>query len=539
MDQLINSRIDILKELISFIDEDIIPLYILEDNDFIIITEAISHLKTLSTSISGKSIFQLAENTALSSNIANIVKKILNAYSITASKEENRKLVLHINSVVNKLNHNGLTITNSAVDLIYTKYSDKLQDMVAEFKKYRYIWDIYSTVIDKVSSSDELIDINESVKDYILGSKDIEWSSGELNPFFKSFGLIPITNTIRLDILAMLAFGKSTKTLSGLSALAKQKKVDLIVIKKLLDRGIKYNILDLLDYAISKDYSISNADDDGITQKTIDRFDNINYISNTINNFSVKYKYIVKSDRPTVLIIEELATGVYHILSTNLGNVLTEKKDIPNGFMEFVFAGKHSTRISEYNSLLNKKIVKNMFLDVHFDINEKSKQITRKSTDPTYMKVKIYKGIMDEYRVLASKPIDSVYKFSKIVHDKKFSKIFSDTILETYYSYLNTSSILKRLDVQNIPKTEIYTSFMVYLNKYEKDFAKKIHDDLNDEIVRIQKDKILDQPDAQKQLEAIFDQLVSAALASVISADSNLFESLDNKLYLTKLSLID
>ena len=613
MDQLINSRVKIIEELISFIEEDIIPLNILADNDEIIVGESILHLKTLSKSIdvkfkgdkskstiktsqSSSSIFQLTETIILSSIVADIIKKILNTNSITTMivniHEKDRKLLLHVNNIIGKLTHNDLAISNIVVDKIYTQYfNESLADMVVEFKKYHYLWNIYSAVIskffdstktanigttiiddeniiDKTTASksnqitqmkklQELIDINEGIKDYIIGGDQIvKWSEGDLNPFIKSFGLVPITNIISLDTLAILAFGKTVKNLTGLETLCKQKKTDLIVIKKILDRGIKYDILNLLDYKISKDYRITNDDNDGITQQTIDRFDNINYISKSTGNFSVKYsikklasetardKKSNKIDVRPVLIIEELATGVYHILSTNLDGLamnkyITEKTDIPNGFIEFISTGKHTTRINAYNDLINKRIVRNIFLGIHFNIKEKSEQITKKSYDPKYLKDKIYRAIMDEYRRISSKQIKNIYSFSKIAHDKKFNKIFSDVILEKYYSYLNTGQILKRLESQNIPKTEIYTSFMFRLNKYEKDFIKKMHDGLIKEIIIIQKNNVFEQSDSQKQLELIFDRLVFSVLTDVINIDSNLFESLDYKLYLTKLSLID
>jgi hypothetical protein len=613
MDQLINSRVKIIEELISFIEEDIIPLNILADNDEIIVSESILHLKTLfksidvkfkgdkskstiKTSQSSSSIFQLTETIILSSIVADIIKKILNTNSITTMivniHEKDRKLLLHVNNIIGKLTHNDLAISNIVVDKIYTQYfNESLADMVVEFKKYHYLWNIYSAVIskffdstktanigttiiddeniiDKTTASksnqitqmkklQELIDINEGIKDYIIGGDQIvKWSEGDLNPFIKSFGLVPITNIISLDTLAILAFGKTVKNLTGLETLCKQKKTDLIVIKKILDRGIKYDILNLLDYKISKDYRITNDDNDGITQKTIDRFDNINYISKSTGNFSVKYsikklasetardKKSNKIDVNPVLIIEELATGVYHILSTNLDGLamnkyITEKTDIPNGFIEFISTGKHTTRINAYNDLINKRIVRNIFLGMHFNIKEKSEQITKKSYDPKYLKDKIYRAIMDEYRRISSKQIKNIYSFSKIAHDKKFNKIFSDVILEKYYSYLNTGQILKRLESQNIPKTEIYTSFMFRLNKYEKDFIKKMHDGLIKEIIIIQKNNVFEQSDSQKQLELIFDRLVFSVLTDVINIDSNLFESLDYKLYLTKLSLID
>jgi hypothetical protein len=445
--------------------------------------------------------------------------------------------------------------------------TDKFEKLSNEFRKYVYTWFVYVNItnklldhlreIDDIKTITQVLDINEQNKDYILNyvhMDDIHLNSTNpdkmTNPQLTTFTLIPITDLMTIDQLADLLklqakpLKLQAKPSAGLKLddfvkICKTKKVDVIVIKKYLNRGIQYDILTLLDYTKSKTFSINNSADDGITKDTIDRFTNIKYISkldkSTLMDF--KSEYIYKFDEQStfdILVIEELYPGKYHIMSNTMAYtdfdlksvcIKHDQNPIANTLLN---KSKKITRIDNYNNYMNKNILSNMFLEVLPNIAELQKV---SKVDPTYLKNSIYRGIVNKYEELDTKPMKSIFDFSKLIHSSEFSNTFEMIITDYYYNYIE-----KTFDLGDISKSEIYTSFANITNIYNRDFNKKIHDEFMKEIPNIAILNIFENPPQKIKAEllAIFEKLLLDILNVIITIDVNLFQSIDYKIKLLK-----
>ena len=454
------------------------------------------------------------------------------------------------------------------------------EKLLSKFRLYIYTWDLYieltKKVVDNYASEESIInaimDLNESNKDFILGYASADNDAKidkELvvnNPWLKTYGLIPISKGMSIEKIAEIVFKAKAKSIEELEKLCKKHDSELIITKKIATKCIEYDVLDLLDYGKSKAFEASNRDGDGITLDVVKRFNNIKYINPTdpadpvnsdLSNIvkdgqKAKNKVLIQKAKNKVLILEEICINAYHILSNSYNTVepeYTVGKSSVKKFIEFAQSADNSKRIHNYNNLFNKKVMSNMFLGTLPDLKQVENRAEKVvSMDPKYLRNTIYNSIISKYKELVdSEPsIKEMKDFTKIIYSNEFEQIFSDTIMQAYFEYLKkTNSALI---------STIYVSFLSTMNTYERDFSKKLHDNLVEEIKNISevfksanevfkstnevfksanevfKSTNKDKTGVKKNdLFAIFDKILKPVINDIISADSNLFRDIDYK----------
>ena len=548
-------------------------------------------------------ILQLIENNMLISKIFDIIKielhNILSVININEDmplnyiSETHRYLKLfnaEFNKVTYDCNEIDKIINQTAINTLFEQFItsskkdikkdikkvlDGFISLSEEFKKYKYTYFLYAHIYNKIlleinnddseldsvvnsnaykKTYEKILDIHEQNKDYVLSilaidelqkpkkvSKSHE-TSLKTNPELKSYGLVPISNLLTIDQISEMIWPKSkaVKTIDEFINLCKTKRTDLITIKEYLNRGIDYNVLDLMNFEKSKNFDILNNSNDGITQGTTERFTNIKYIS-SINKqfkFTKVYKYDYMSNiNDSIIVIEELAPDQYHILSNQFKdqfNKILDKTSIKD-FIKFINNTSSAvSRIDVYNTIINKNIVKNMFLGSKPDMTIlEQKALT---VDPKYLRHEIYTNIISKYKELDAHhkiPNKSIHTFSKLFHNKAFEQIFSNMISKQYNTYFsntfsdgNTKNIKdeKKLDIST---SEVYSSFVFSMYIYERDFKKKMHDNFIIEmhsIVDLDKDALF----------IVFEKILNRVLNDVITNDSNLLQSLEFKTEMLK-----
>ena len=453
-------------------------------------------------------------------------KYFSNQLSLDEEKEEKEEKELEI--IANFKKFSDIFKQNTYSFIIYKSITTKLLE---DYKKNPYIYT-------------NILNINEKMKNLVISipNQNLLKNSVPLpnysdfiknNSYINSFGLVPVSNLMNIKDITLVLFPNSDKDLQTNCI---EKKYDLIIIKKYLNRGINYSILDLLDYTKSKNYELSHSLDDGITVETVNRFNNIQYIANTDKaiDFEIDYKYVIKSDiNKYTIIIEEIYPNQFHLLSNIYNSYITHfiRKTSILEFIEFLSnkSGPRS-RIENYNTITNRGIMINMFSGGKHDI----KQLEEKSLlayDPKELRFNIYTSCLEKYKQLNTKPLKTLFAFSKLLHNKEFGQIFSNTISNEYNIILNKNSeIYKR---NNISISELYISFVRELYISSRDFKKKLHDSLIISIIEIL-DNISTTIDMNKEFGLIFDKLLSDTLNIVISTDKNIFQSLNYKLTLLK-----
>jgi hypothetical protein len=426
------------------------------------------------------------------------------------------------------------------------------------FKTRTYAFVIYKNIVIKllddfkhnIAVYSGILSINERMKTFVISIPNENLLKNKIplensktilltNPYLKTFSLLPISNIDTLEATTRLLFPHSTETLEKL---CQDKKYDLIITKKYLNRGINYYILDLLHFSKSKNYFTINSNDDGITVDTIERFNNINYITSADKgkDFKINYNYKIKLEtNKYVIILEEIYPNHYHIMSNvySIYGSYFVRKVLVQEFIDFIDF-KHikvdnpepRSRIENYNTVINSGIMKNMFSSKKFDI----KKLSEKSyaANPNQLRFDIFTNIMKKYKQLSTNPIKTIFAFSKLLHREEFIQIFEHTITTEYNNILKQNTEL--YEKYHVDKSELYLNFIYDLNTYERDFKKKLHDKFINNIVDIIKSDIFTKSPENINTEFynIFNKLVLDVLNTVITIEKNVFQSLNYKLYL-------
>jgi hypothetical protein len=295
-----------------------------------------------------------------------------------------------------------------AVQTIETGIKDaqEFKAFSLNIRKYKFLWPLYETITQSLlkidNMKDDIMEINEDNKSFILSNSfsNISTKSKSKSDIgIKTYGLIPVSDLLSIDEITKLVIKKtsSVNTFEQFTKLCKTNKITLILIKKQVNNGVDYNILNLLDYAKSAEYSKVNNSNDGITIDTIKRYDTIKYIGKRNASNVISYK-IIQSVGETLLILEEIWPNKYYIMSTKINDFTSQKSELKE-FVEFVGSKTTDrTRINGYNAIINKKIMKNMFLDKRHDIAEISEKSMGK--DLKYFRHDIQTSILNAYKKL-------------------------------------------------------------------------------------------------------------------------------------------
>ena len=412
------------------------------------------------------------------------------------------------------------------------KSIEEFREFSLQIRKYIFLWPLYEIITQhllKLDINGEILEINEENKNYILSNTFSNISKKSSKGIgLKTYGLIPISGLLSIDDILKLVLKKSDKThtFDQFIKICKNMKMNLILIKKHVNNGIDYNILNLLDYAKSAEYANSNNSKDGITINTINRYQTIKYIEKKSISNVINYSIYV-SNTEDLLILEEIWPNKYYIMSNKFDDQYILQKSNLKEFIDFVENSNVNTRINDYNAIINKKIMKNMFLDKKYDIDElKEKSIDK---DPKYFRHEIQTSITDAYsKLIKSASIKNIQDFSKIVLNKKLIDVFSISIN-------NFSSLNNNLN----EKTEIMASYIYNISINERDFEKRINDLFKSSIQEMVKDNIFADTNAEslkRKLFNVFISILDSVLNSIINVDNSMYQVFTFKSELLKIA---
>jgi hypothetical protein len=457
------------------------------------------------------------------------VETFLSQTYINETREYSEKVAVlfgKTNKALNEINHK---ITEYYVSLIKKEVFDEMSNLIND---YPLVLDLYIKVANKIVDETPdavILDNVEVVKNHIFGKYEIHKFNSN-NNFIKNFGLInkKIQNIPEIiSHIFKLSSPKAKK--KELISLCKKNNYDLIIIKEMLNRGIKYNLEELLDYDKSKEFISHSSPDDGITPEFIDRYSTIDFITDKYSKWNLDYIYEYEDEKNEFcLILTELSPELYCISVNRLeGGNFIRKSLIPE-LLQFVRTKKYSTRADKYNSILNKKIINNMFLNTKPDVERLKAQA--QMTNPKFVRYEIYMAVLEEFKKrIAKKKIKTPYDINELFHAEEYKTIFSQTIIREYNKVLYKD--INIFESENISISEIYSSFLPVLNIYERDFVKVLHD-----LFVLKKIS----PDSSKEeITELFDSILDESLNNVMTNDNNLFQSIAYKTYLFKLSLLD
>jgi hypothetical protein len=524
-------KIDTVQKFTLHIDDFISNLNDIEEIKYIkdvkyLIDLLLSLLNNENENGNNNEIFQTIENANIMLVLLDNIHDILSSFSAKSTIiNKDIKGIVHEFTKLKKIFTDDYdSIFKIAIQTLEDSVKDikQFRDFSLHVRKYIFLWPLYEIITQILLKSDdikeEILAINEENKSFVLSNtfSNITLAKPKGKSIgIKSYGLIPVSQLLSIDGISELAFKKSKLTkFKQFEKLCKDKKINLVLIKKQVNNGVDYNILNLLDYAKSNEYSKSNNSKDGITVETIKRYETIKYIGKQNKSNIIKYT-INKSAGEELIILEEIWPNKYYIMSNKSDDIILKKSDLDE-FINFVESPSINIRINDYNSIINKKIMKNMFLDKRYDIDEIKEKST--SEDLKYFKHEIQTNVVEAYtKLIKSINIKTIQDFSKIVLNKNLIDVFLSSI------YTFSLSIDKN---NTLEKTEIFLSYIFNISIYERDFKKRMNDSFKSNIF-ILKDIIssdTNQEILKRKLYNIFTEMLDSILNSIINSDNNIYQ---------------
>lgn len=418
-----------------------------------------------------------------------------------------------------------------------------------------YAFIMQKTIMNCLESTvdvcDYILDKVETVKNaVILHNKKIKSGNHQLfqsNAHLKTFGLTAYDKSSTLDIIfkKYLSSNVNFKNIQDLEKDARStnsylKKLDIcvIIINRVIKNPIEFNLWTLIDRKIAHSYI--QSPNMGITQKTIDKFNTIQFkeLKGAKKwNFNIdKYGSI---DSEYFIVLENLNNELYRVMSIyneiyeykTIKNSRKEVKIHKNKIMEFINYVKNKgdiptkTRITEYNLMQEKKILKNLFLPIKFNINE------------IKLKSQIIESHLLRHFILTNlqKQFDEIFKkeykngnkiktykdIAELIHNKKFIDIFDSILIEQYNIY----AIKNNDDKNDFNFSESMSTFLTVLFNMNTEFRRLIHDTYISTNINI---KILSETDKIKhdELFDIFTEIVKNVLVKIISDERNIYQEI-------------
>ena len=515
-----------------------------------------------------------------------IFKKIIQELNITNTNNNNK------DDPHNKLHDLMSILSNSVVNniLLFEAYNIIVSNLIEYFDKNNMIYLINSIILNNenlkniIINSEIQYDNITSIHDFkvnpmkeIIIKKNIK----ESNPYIKTFGLAPISkydtlcNIVNIVLKNVIIKKKIKKESDLLSITELNNEYCFILINKSIISPIEFDIWKLYDKKESENYK--QEKNSGVNQLFINKFNTIKFVGkNKKWNNDIKIYGKILDNTEKFIIIEKLNSEKYRILKKYKPpqlinkrfnsfneriqyqemNHYTNDKDNITGLLRFIKDDQFSNtgdRINQYNNIIERKILNNMFLENHIDVNELSENA--KIIDIPLLKYNLINEINDEINNLLKKKYKKIQKKKDIIdllHEDCIISVFSQFLINQYLKYIsdrfkNYKNASKLYYINDILKT-----FMSQLLILKISLKKKIHDEylnkesLLDEIIDKSSKKIQSNDTninnqklqiSNNDIKYFFDELFISIIDLLITDNDNIYLSLIYKTKLLELSL--
>lgn len=473
--------------------------------------------------------------------------------------------------------------------LLYTAYSSIVSTLIEYLEKNNMTYLISIVLLNienlknKITKSEICYENITSIKDFsitIPSCINVKKNICETNPYIKTFGLSPISKYDTLPNIVNTALKEITlkkkinkeKDLTDASVELNYEYCFILIIKNIIS-PIEFDIWKLYDKKESSYFrQIKNS---GVDKLFIDKFNTIKFVNkNKKWNHDIKMFGKCSEDTEKFIIFEKLNNDKYRILKKYKPPQLSKLKfnnftdrikyeemsifindrDSISGLLDFINNNQmmnSGDRINQYNNIIEKKILNNMFLENVVDVKELSED--SKIVDIQLLKYNLACEVNKEIHKLLTKKYKKIYKKKDIIdllHEECIISVFSQFLTDQYLLYIsnrfkNYKNSSKLYYINDILKT-----FMSQLLILKISLKKKIHDEY------LNKEKLLDDlisnsnslkyiepniseknsisPDIIKQF---FDDLFIGIIDLLITDTDNIYLSLTYKTKLLELSL--
>lgn len=505
-----------------------------------------------------KSIETLLSRTFIDDTV-NFHKKIVLVYSKTCKDEYK-----YINEIINEI------VTNEIIYLGAAPTSETIISYIKKIQKlyYQNIFaiDLYTQLINRIIvelprwiPDDKqiifyikyLIELDKSklFNNEIINNKEIinKPISAALNPYFKTFNLIPVTKLINIEEVSQLMFGKNAKNLAEFLKNCKDGDYGLIIINRQMPSPITYDMTKLLDWKEAQEFSNKHKPNYGVDELLIDYTETIEKVTGvarktkwkfniethllTLNDYeNEKYKYVI--------VLDSLANDQYRINSNFLSMGAKYFIKISTIYELYNHCGtsklkKHAepiSRVASLNKIKIKNALPHIFCPIKIDMN-KVNDISI-ILDPKYLRNEIYLRINEQFKDIIKKKygdgnkIKDNYTYAAIIHNEDFLIIFSNIITREFHSYLYgtySDHIMGHIRI-----SEVISSFLNTIYLYQRMFVKEIHDYFKNNLFNFEDINI------PIRLKNHFDEMTKCVLNKIITNESNVYQTILYKINLLK-----
>ena len=498
-------------------------------------------------------------------NKLDIYKELYNKLDIIKYVDQNPFID---NNELNKLDE--YVINNFTLFKVYKNIIIKVINKLLSYNKSEtqsnYIYLLLSH-IEKIKNLILCKDIiyNNSItrKDFILEiTNNNNTNNNANNPFIKTFGLSPISkfNTLKDTTIIMQKFFKKRNnanynlfddikkesdlcniikkfntydTKNTINANDSKDNICIIILNKLIIKPIEFDISKLYDKKEINNYTLNEKS--GVNDIYISKFNTIKF-----KEINKKWDFNIihygNLDADNFIILEKINMETYRFLK-KYNNINTKydaytmftgvidsygiynNKNIILGLLSFI-SNKNtiydSDRINSYNNILEKNIVKNMFLCNkvnNVELNKSSKLI-----DITMLKYNLNEALLQTINNLNKNK--KMFKNKKdillLIHNDHISDCFSNFLVISILEYINEQ--FKDCN-SNYYVNELLKTFISQLLLLKVSFQKKIHD------MYVSTESELTSLNI-KDINSFLEKLFISVLDIIITVDDNIFLSI-------------
>ncbi len=386
----------------------------------------------------------------------------------------------------------------------------------------------------------------EADKNFVLQTESrSKKPHNQVNPYIKTFNLIPMSKSQDISDVCEQIFKQKCKTFNEFVKICDKNHYGLIVMNRIIPNPITYNIKQLIDWNISKEFSDIHKKEYGVNIALLERNKTIDKIAVpkehnkwkfSIDTYVLTFKDYEAEMGNYVILLDSLANGHYRILCNyiSVDRYFVLVSSIKELYHHCAGIIPPSTRTSDVNAIIQNQAMPNIFIPIMIN-QDKLKDISS-VVDPKYLRNNIYLRLNEEFQAQldreykGGKHIKDNYTYAKIIHDEKFLCIFSDTITQEFHKFIYNS--FDEYKMGHINLSEIFSSFMNTIFIYQRSFVKGIHDYFKDNQIKFNGDI------TPQIIKNHFNEMSKHVLDKLITADSNIYQTVLYKINILKHSFI-
>ncbi len=422
--------------------------------------------------------------------------------------------------------------------IMATSNDNKLENLQIEFRKNKNTVSLYSSAIQKILDTDpvdgkktDVFSINamiESDKTFFMEGTTKNTLSRKYrklhntNPPMKTFGFIPVTESMPIDKLAHLMINKQTSGKINLAKYAVANNVCFIKLNHVVFEPVEYDIRKVVIPEEAKLFQ--QPSEYGITEKTIEQYRTVNQLPENKWNFG--YEIIGKTTANLFYVMETIDGVKYRALAPwmkaqGLGLPFFRVKSLLN----YIQGDNNPDRVSNYHQATINKAIPNMFIPRKLDME--NIDYSSQDVNITLIQNEVYVNLTNTIKTIIQKEykkgIRSGYDVNKILHDPRIKESVHSSMLNMFNIGSNVTKY--EFSAGAFPFHEILSAYVVDLQQMCDRFMREVHDGYNRNPLSAEVFEQKDNSDVIKKIDSI----ILAVVHMLITTNDNIYAYMNYK----------